>query len=390
MRETHGVLLAPVLLLFGTATGWAAFHVSAIDEVMSGLNTDPTAQYVEIKMLADGQSFDAHTRLTAFSCDGSMINVLLEVPGNICNGGAGLRWSMGTASWAAATSVRPDFSFPPGIFAPCGQICWGAPGIVPPDPSTWDSTNPDNYVDCVAYGGYTGPRQTSDAAASTLPAGNGTMSLQRMSDTHNDQADFALAARTPDNNGCSTTTTTIPQSGGGACNDVEAIASTRAQVTAQCDCAGTPSHKTYVKCAVATAKKAVKSGTLPKTCKGAVKRCAAKSTCGKPSSVTCCQTNVHGVQTCSVKRRAVACKTPRGGTACVGNVSSCCDACGGTTCPTVTTTTTPSGTTLRRTTTSTTTTRITNTTAPTCVPSGGGCMRNAQCCSQYCYLGQCY
>ena len=383
------VLLASLLVLLRAATSWATFHLSTIDEVMSGLNGDPTAQYVEIKMLAGGQTAVSHARLTAFNCDGSMINVLLEVPRDICNGGAGLRWSAGTASWATATGVIPDFPLPPGIFTPCGQVCWGAPGIFPPNPPTWDASNPANYVDCVAYGGYAGPRQTGDAAATTLAPGDGTMSLQRMADTGNDLADFALAPRTPENNGCATTTTTLPQGGGGACKDSAAVASTRAQVAAQCVCADAPNHATYVKCAGAVAKMAVKAGTLPKACKGAVKRCAAKSTCGKSGFVTCCRTNAHRGQTCSIKRRAAACKAPKGGTACVGDVSSCCDACGGATCPTVTTTTTPTGTTRPRTTTTHVRTTTTSTTAASCTPTGRSCTTSAQCCSRYCYLGQC-
>ncbi|HUE30391.1 MAG TPA: hypothetical protein VMR79_05925, partial [Verrucomicrobiae bacterium] len=76
---------------------------------------------------------------------------------------------------------------------------------------TWDASVPDNYnPDCVAYGGYTGTLQTDDAAPSSLHAGNGTMSLQRMNDTSDDSLDFALATRTPTHNGvCGATTTTV-------------------------------------------------------------------------------------------------------------------------------------------------------------------------------------
>ncbi|HJQ85337.1 MAG TPA: hypothetical protein VKA21_14725, partial [Candidatus Binatia bacterium] len=193
----------------------AAFHLANIDEVASGHSSDASAQYVEIRMLGVGQQFVQHTRLTAFSCDGSVVTVLInDLPADVCNQGVGVRWSMGTASWASTTGVTPDFTFTAGIPTPCGQICWGAPGsILPPtDPNTWAASNPDNYVDCVAYGGYTGPRQTFDAAASALAPGDGnTMSLQRTGDTSNDATDFALAVATPANNGtCPTTTTTAP------------------------------------------------------------------------------------------------------------------------------------------------------------------------------------
>src|SRR5207302_4472737 len=94
-----------------------------------------------------------------------------------------------------------------------GLVARGAPGIgpgAPENPPTWDAGRPANYnPDCVACGGYTGTRQTGDAAASALAAGNGTMSLQRMADNGNDSTDFALATPTPASNGvCATTTST--------------------------------------------------------------------------------------------------------------------------------------------------------------------------------------
>src|SRR5207249_9840282 len=117
--------------------------------------------------------------------------------------------------WATATGAAADFVCPaaPAFGNACGMICWGAPGsglVAPENPPTWDAGMPDNYnPDCVAYGGYTGTRQTGDAAASALAAGNGTMSLQRMADHGNDSTDLALATPTPASNGvCATTTPT--------------------------------------------------------------------------------------------------------------------------------------------------------------------------------------
>src|SRR2546427_6763385 len=95
------VLLAGFLVLAAPGPSRAAFHVANIDEIMSGVGGDASAQYVEIRMLSGGQTFVAHSRLTAFSCDGSIVSVLLEVPANICNSAPTHdRWTMGTASWA--------------------------------------------------------------------------------------------------------------------------------------------------------------------------------------------------------------------------------------------------------------------------------------------------
>jgi len=209
------VVLGVLLAVLVPVPGRAIYHFANIDEIMSGMGGDSTAQYVEIRMLFGGQGSVAHSRLTAFSCDGSTHAILLEVPDDVCPANIDGRWTMGTTSWATATGVTPDFIFPasPAFGNACGMICWGAPGsglVAPENPPTWDAGMPANYnPDCVAYGGYTGTRQTGDAAASALAAGNGTMSLQRMADNGNDSTDFALATPTPASNGvCATTTST--------------------------------------------------------------------------------------------------------------------------------------------------------------------------------------
>src|ERR1051326_3983644 len=210
---------AAVLLLLALPTlAGATFHMAVIDEVDVGVNGDPQAEYVEVRMLADDQTSVAHTVLAFFTCDGLIIaSAISDMPNKITNSGAGIRWSMGTQRFADITGVTPDFIFPAitnnagHSYLPCGMVCWGAPGVVPPNPPTWSHTNRDNFVDCVAYGGYSGTRQTSDAARTTLAPGDGTNSLQRMSDTGNDLDDFALASPTFTNNSASAaTTTTIP------------------------------------------------------------------------------------------------------------------------------------------------------------------------------------
>jgi len=243
------VVFVALLAVLVPGPGHAVFHFANIDEIMSGVGGDTTAQYVEIRMLFSGQGHVAHSRLTAFSCDGSSHTVLLEVPNDVCPANTDGRWTMGTASWATATGVTPDFTFPTSAAFgnACGMICWGAPGgLAPPEnPPTWDAGMPNNYVDCVAYGGYTGTRQAGDAAASQLAAGNGTMSLQRTADNGNDSTDFSLLARTPTSNGtCTTTTatsstttsTTVPNTGPSKCTAKEfPAAGKKAAAKAKCE-----------------------------------------------------------------------------------------------------------------------------------------------------------
>jgi hypothetical protein len=134
--------------------------------------------------------------------------------------------------------------------------------------------------------------------------------------------------------------------------DPEAVAATLAEAQAQCDCASATSHGSYVDCVAAVAKQAVRDGTLPKGCKGAVVRCGASSTCGSPGFVTCCRPTRGALRArrrgfggnpnemrCRPRRSAVACER-RGG---VVSPDFTCPAAGGTTTTTEasTTTTTP-------------------------------------------------
>ena len=128
-----------------------------------------------------------------------------------------------------------------------------------------------------------------------------------------------------------------------ACTDPAAAASVRADAERQCPCASASGHRPYVQCVARVAKTAAKGGTLPKSCRAAVVRCAKQSTCGRSGFATCCRTTASGKNTCSVKSSATACTPPKGGSMCVGNVPSCCEACGAGSCVSVTTTTTPGG-----------------------------------------------
>ena len=132
---------------------------------------------------------------------------------------------------------------------------------------------------------------------------------------------------------------------GDGAGDAQAIADARAQVGMDCDCAGAASHGSYVRCARGVATVRITQGLLPRACKGVVARCAARSTCGKPGFVTCCRTKANGQTKCAVKRNGASCLPPGGGTACVGNFSSCCDACDAGGCVGLPTTTSTSSTT---------------------------------------------
>jgi hypothetical protein len=121
--------------------------------------------------------------------------------------------------------------------------------------------------------------------------------------------------------------------------DAQALTDARGQVDADCDCAGAASHRDHVRCALGVARTRVDAGQLRSQCRGAVKRCAAKSTCGKPGAVSCCIPH-DGSTRCRIARDTGSC-TARGGSS--GTCPSCCDASGGGCVPTTTTTLPPCG-----------------------------------------------
>jgi hypothetical protein len=260
MSPRLAILLAAALVVVSPAPSRAAFHLAHIFELMSGVNGNPAVQYVEIRMDAIGQNAVGSSRLTAFNCDGTSSTVLLLVPSNIARSGVDVRWTMATTGFAAASGLTPDFTWDPtstgNVDPTCGMVCWGAPGLVPPPP-TWDATDPNNYVDCVGYGGYSGPTKTSthdgtptSGTPTGLRPGNGTMSLTRVGFSGNNVADFALDCPVPQNNAgmsgtfgpcapptttttTSTTTTTLPQKS--KCTSKEfAAAGKKASAEAKC------------------------------------------------------------------------------------------------------------------------------------------------------------
>jgi len=176
--------------------------------------------------------------------------------------------------------------------------------------------------------------------------------------------------------------------------DAVKVAAARAQVEQDCHCATAANHGDFVRCAADVARQRARDRTLPPACKGRVKKCAARSTCGKPGFVTCCRTDALGATKCATRSDASRCVAPAGGSACVGHYSSCCDACttGGctntttTTSTTHTTTTTVPPTTCHRAAASGECTGTCDEAGTQCLVNGSGaCVCSARVCGQ-CYL----
>src|SRR5262249_40355117 len=143
--------------------------------------------------------------------------------------------------------------------------------------------------------------------------------------------------------------------------DAAAVSTARGAVDGSCDCTGSGTHGSYVACARGVVQDHVDRGLLRPQCRVTVLRCARRSTCRRPGAVTCCRTTGEEAR-CAIRPSADR------GTGCVGNLASCCDACGPSGCVTTSTTTSSTSTTI----------------PPACAPSqyptcGGGCPPGEHC-----------
>jgi hypothetical protein len=202
-RVRSSVLLALAYVLTRSASAHATFHLMSISEIGHGVGgTSAEVQFVELRLDFAGQTHLTGTRLTAFDAAGNATELVLT-PSDVANGTAGANVLYATDAFATRTGVTPDFVIPPAIVQPTGMVCWGAPGASPPDPSTWDVDKPENYVDCVAYGGYTGPTRNASGTPTELAPGTPTQSLTRTKNTGangNNDTDFELATPNVCNN----------------------------------------------------------------------------------------------------------------------------------------------------------------------------------------------
>jgi Dockerin type I domain len=180
-----------LLLLFPRASS-AFFELSAINEIMTRYDGNPSVQFVDIRMLSSFQNSVSNTVLGAFDAQGNYVGDVLVVPANLSRSGIDFHWLMATSEFATVTGLTPDFIMPASLPIDSGMVCWGAPGnSFPPAPDTWDHSDPANYVDCVAYGNYTGPTNTHIGVPTPLtPDGH---SLVRVTETNDNATDFACS-----------------------------------------------------------------------------------------------------------------------------------------------------------------------------------------------------
>jgi hypothetical protein len=122
----------------------------------------------------------------------------------------------------------------------------------------------------------------------------------------------------------------------------------QAEIDRRCPCDDAANHGRHVSCVAHVVNGFAKDTTIPNNCRGKIKRCAARSICGKPGAVTCqvpelgtCDTVAgtcveNPAITCTSDAQCIIgtrCKTKRTADLCmaaggsVGAGTSCCASC---------------------------------------------------------------
>jgi hypothetical protein len=215
-----------MLVLLAGTPAHATFHFARISEIMTSYNSSSEIQFVEIQMLSPSQNLVSGTKLNTFDAHGDFIATVLTVPSNVTSG-AQKHWLMGTTAFELASGIQVDFEFPDGALPPAGgMVCWGDAGNTPTPPGCDGQGVP--YVDCIAYGSYSGPSNNcTDDPTPLSPDGHSLKRTSTVLDnatafecgdpahpTNNDDESASMEATTPCG-GITTTTAPVTSTTGG-------------------------------------------------------------------------------------------------------------------------------------------------------------------------------
>jgi hypothetical protein len=117
MKHSFLRSLTTLLTLWLCASGaQAAFHVMQIEQVIGGVNGDPTAQAIQLRLRSSGQNLVANSKLWAADATGSNRILLLDISSNVSNSASGARILLSTSAFNAAmiaggaSAYTPDFT----------------------------------------------------------------------------------------------------------------------------------------------------------------------------------------------------------------------------------------------------------------------------------------
>ncbi len=190
----RSILIAVLLIAAGTTpalfhelpVAHAVFHVMLISEIFPGFDDHPDAHYVELQMQFSGQNLVAGTKIVVFQADGTPAADFGTFQNNVANGANKAYILMATPEAETIFGIPADQTTNGRIPFPSGKICFAAPTGA--------------FIDCVAYGAFTGDNSGYGSPAMALLRGKALTRVVFNSVTRNNANDFTLASPTPTNN----------------------------------------------------------------------------------------------------------------------------------------------------------------------------------------------
>lgn len=149
---------------FFIGSAWATNHINRMDEIMAGMEGDPSVQYIMITAANDGeknwgpQGGEAESRamLVFFDAEGNQTGVF-KFPNDAPNGAGTVL--IATPAFTNRTGLRADFVIPPMLSPGSGKVCFRGN---PANPNRFDVNL------CLSYGAF--PAGQTEGAGPPAPA----------------------------------------------------------------------------------------------------------------------------------------------------------------------------------------------------------------------------
>ena len=181
-------LLFGALLLAAATPARATFHIMLIEEIYAGHPADPGAHLVVLQMLLRGQNLVGGHPIHTFFPDGTRGPDFGTFTSDVSNVASGTRILMATPEAVKIFGVPADHVTTGRLPFPSGRVCFA------PDP-----TGIAGYVDCVAYGSFTGANTGYGTPATALVTGQALRRTVFNLSVRNNSTDFALGSPRPAN-----------------------------------------------------------------------------------------------------------------------------------------------------------------------------------------------
>ena len=126
------IILGITLVMVGmvmAVPAFASFHLMQIEQIIGGVNGDPTKQAIQLRTRGVGENFVSFARLEVWDAAGTHPIVICDPTTDVTNNAAGVRILIASAGFVSATSPAavPDFIMsqliPVSYFA-AGSLTW--------------------------------------------------------------------------------------------------------------------------------------------------------------------------------------------------------------------------------------------------------------------------